>query len=158
MNLLKGVTIGNNQVQLSHLQFADDSLLFCEAEFSEVLTLKRILRCFEVVSGLKINYHKSVICGVGIPGNTLEEFAHLLNCKTHSLPLKYLGLPLGANPKRKRMWKPIVDIVKMRLAGWKRRFLSHAGRLTLVKAVLSSLPVFYLSLFKIPEGVAKELD
>ncbi|XP_028087472.1 uncharacterized protein LOC114288189 [Camellia sinensis] len=118
----------------------DDSLLFCEAEFSEVLTLKRILRCFEVVSGLKINYHKSVICGVGIPGNTLEEFAHLLNCKTHSLLLKYLGLPLGANPKRKRMWKPIVDKVKMRLAGWKRRFLSHAGRLTRVKAVLSSLP------------------
>lgn len=46
----------------------------------------------------------------------------------------------------------------MKLASWKRRFLSLAGRLTLIKAVLSSLPVYYLSLFKMPEGVAKELD
>ncbi|XP_028101439.1 uncharacterized protein LOC114300778 [Camellia sinensis] len=119
LNLLKGVVIGNNQAQLSHLQFANDSLLFCEAALSEVLSLKRILRCFEVASGLKINYHKSLVYGVGISGTALAEFAYLLNSKTQSLPLKYLGLPLGAIPKRKRMWKPVVDKFNMRLAGWK---------------------------------------
>lgn len=159
LRLPKGVSVGvNDEVQLSHLQFADDSFLLCEAEKSEVLNLKRILRCFEVASGLKINFHKSVICGIGITGSALAEFACLLNCKSQNLPIKYLGLPLGANPKRKKTWKPVVDKVKLRLAGWKMKLLSFAGRLTLVKAVLSSIPVYYLSLFKLPEGIAKELD
>ncbi|CAL5432957.1 unnamed protein product [Camellia sinensis] len=159
LRLIKGVSIGaNDEVHLTHLQFADDSLLFCDADLSEVLNLKRILRCFEVASGLKINYHKSVLCGIGISGSALPEFAGLLNCKTQNLPIKYLGLPLGANPKRKNTWKPVVDKVKLRLAGWKMKLLSFAGRLTLVKAVLSSIPVYYLSLFKLPEGIAKELD
>ncbi|XP_028095431.1 uncharacterized protein LOC114295410 [Camellia sinensis] len=131
LSLLKGVIIGNNQVQLSHLPFADDSFLFCEAELSEVLSLKRILRCFEVASRLKINYHKSMVCGVGFSDSALEEFVSLRNCKTLSLPLKYLGLPLGANPRRKRMWKPVIEKFKLRLAGWKMR---------------------------LPEGIAKEID
>ncbi|CAL5439736.1 unnamed protein product [Camellia sinensis] len=131
LNLLKGVSIGFNQVRLSHLQFADDSLLFCEAELSEVLALKRLLRCFEMASGLKINYHKSVVCGVGVSISELAVFASLLNCKTQTLPLKYLGLPLGANPRRKKTWQPVINKFKLRLAGWKRRLLSFAGRLIL---------------------------
>ncbi|XP_028106830.1 uncharacterized protein LOC114305894 [Camellia sinensis] len=159
LRLLKGVSVGaNDEVKLSHLQFADDSLLFCEVELLEVLNLKRILRCFEVASGLKINYHKSVVCGIGISGSALTEFAFLLNCKTQNLPLKHQGLPLGANPRRKKTWKPIVAKVKLRQAGWKMRLLSYVGRLTLMKAVLSSIPVYYLSLFKLTKGIAKELD
>ena len=158
LGLLKGVVFGDNNVVVSHLQFADDSLLFCDAVWSEVLNLKRILRCFEIVSGLKINYHKSVICGFGISESVLHEFAGMLNCKVKSAPIKYLGLPLGASPHRKLIWKPVLDKIKLRLAGWKRRFLSFAGRLTLIKSVLSSLPVYYLSLFKIPEGIAKEIE
>ncbi|CAL5434764.1 unnamed protein product [Camellia sinensis] len=86
------------------------------------------------------------------------EFAGMLNCKVKSAPIKYLGLPLGASPHRKVFWKPVLDKIKLRLAGWKRRLLSFAGRLTLIKSVLSSLPVYYLSLFKIPEGIAKEIE
>ncbi|XP_028075237.1 uncharacterized protein LOC114277538 [Camellia sinensis] len=157
LGLVKGIHIGVNGVVVSYLQFADDSL-FCEADVQEVMNLKRILRCFEMVSGLKINFHKCVVCGVGISDSCLKNFASLLNCKTQSLPLKFLGLPLGASPRRKKVWKPVIDKIKSRLAGWKRRLLSFAGRLTLIKSVLSSLPVYYLSLFKMPEGVAKEID
>lgn len=123
-----------------------------------MLNLKRNLRCFEILSGLKINYYKSMVCGFGISESVLSEFASMLNCKSKSLPLKYLGLPLGASPHRKLSWKPVIEKIKLRLAGWKRRFLSYAGRLTLIKTVLSSLPVYYLSLFKIPEGIAKEIE
>ncbi|CAL5374865.1 unnamed protein product [Camellia sinensis] len=124
----------------------------------EVVNIKRILRCFELMSGLRINYHKSVTSGIGVQDAWLDEIAGRLNCKYQKLPFKYLGMPLGANPRRLKTWKPVVDRVKVKLASWKRRFLSIAGRLTLIKAVLSSLPVYYLSLFKIPKGVAKELD
>ncbi|GMQ01732.1 hypothetical protein CsSME_00048274 [Camellia sinensis var. sinensis] len=55
--LVKGIHVGGNGVVVSHLQFGDDSLLFYEADMQEVMNLKRILRCFEMVTGLKINYH-----------------------------------------------------------------------------------------------------
>lgn len=89
---------------------------------------------------------------------SLHSFAHHLNCKVLDLPLKFLGLPLGANPGRKSTWKPVLDSVRARLSGWARKTLSFAGRLTLIKSVLSSLPVFYLSLFRMPEGVARDFE
>ncbi|XP_028079847.1 uncharacterized protein LOC114281552 [Camellia sinensis] len=137
LRLLKGVIIRDNQVVFSHLQFADSSLLFCQVEVSEVLFLKRALRCFELASGLKINYHKSVLCRIDTSDSSLSEFASLLNCKTQKLPLNYLGLPLGASPRRKKTWKPIVDKLKLRLAGWKKEN-----------------PI----ICRVPEGITKEID
>ncbi|XP_028079407.1 uncharacterized protein LOC114281149 [Camellia sinensis] len=128
------------------------------AEWVEVVNIKRILGCFEILSGLKINYHKSVICGIGVDDGLLHEFANRLNCLHQKLPLKYLGMRLGANPGRKSTWKPILDKCMQKLASWKRRLLSFARRLTLIKYVMSSLPIYYLSLFKIPVGVAKEIE
>lgn len=107
-------------------------------------------------SSLKINYHNRVVCGVGLTDEASKEFADKLNCLHQSLPLKYLGLPLGANPRRNRTWQPVLAKCKQRIASWKRRFLSFAGRMTLIKSVLSSLLLYYLSLFKMPVGVAKE--
>ncbi|CAL5403808.1 unnamed protein product [Camellia sinensis] len=158
MGLIQGVAIGNNGVRVTHLQFADDTIIFCEAEWVEVVTIKRILRCFEILSGLKINYHKSVIAGIGVEEGLMQSFAAKLNCVHQNLPLKYLGLPLGANPSRLSTWKPVLDKLKQKLSTWKRRLLSFAGRLTLIKSGMSNLPTYYLSLFKIPEGVAKEID
>ncbi|XP_028118811.1 uncharacterized protein LOC114316349 [Camellia sinensis] len=88
----------------------------------------------------------------------IRRFAAILNCKTSKLPLQYLGLPLGANPSRKATWKSVVDKVRSRLASWKRKLLSHAGRLTLIKSARASLLVYYLSLFKMPDGVARVLE
>ncbi|CAL5417851.1 unnamed protein product [Camellia sinensis] len=129
-----------------------------EADMDQVVVIKRVLRCFEVLSKLRINYLKSVVCGVGVVEDSLQNFARCLNCKVHRLPLKFLGLPLGSNPGNKSTWKPVLDTIRVRLSGWKRKMLSFAGRLTLIKSVLSSLPVYYLSLFKMPDGVAREVE
>lgn len=116
MGIIKGVQIGTDVVMLSHLQFAGDSILFCKAEEEEVRSLKRILRCFEVMSGLRINYHKSQVCGVGVSDESLARFVSILNCTIKKLPIQYLGLPLGANPNRKQTWKPVLDKIRSRLA------------------------------------------
>ncbi len=57
----------------------------------------------------------------------LEELADILGCKTSTLPMKYLGLPLGASFKSKNIWNPIVEKMERRLAGWKRLYLSKGG-------------------------------
>lgn len=116
LGLIKGVSVGFSEIQLTHLQFADDTLLFCEAEEAKVVTIKRILRCFEIISGLKINFHKSVLCGVGIEEALAHGFASKLNCQCKKLPLKYLGLPFRANTKSRKSWQPVVDKFKSKLA------------------------------------------
>ncbi|XP_028069533.1 uncharacterized protein LOC114272061 [Camellia sinensis] len=137
MGLIKGAAVGSIGMKITHLQFADDTILFCEADWEEVVTIKRILRCFEILSGLKINYHKSVVSGVGINEESLVDLAAKLNCLHQKLPLKYLGLPLEANPRRRRTWQPVLDKCKQRLASWKRRFLSFADN-ALWKQVICS--------------------
>ncbi|XP_028052598.1 uncharacterized protein LOC114257077 [Camellia sinensis] len=124
----------------------------------EVRNVKRILRCFELLSGLKINYHKSLVSRVGVPVEVMNEIASVLSCKVKSMPFQYLGLLLGVNPSRKASWRPMLDKARSKLAGCKRKLLSFAGRLTLIKYVLSSLPIYYLSLYKLPQGVGRELD
>ncbi|XP_028114475.1 uncharacterized protein LOC114312452 [Camellia sinensis] len=63
VGLIKGATIGLDHLGISHLQFADDTIIFCKGAKEEVLNIKRVLRCFEVMSGLKINFHKSFVYG-----------------------------------------------------------------------------------------------
>ena len=48
---------------------------------TEVTNIKRILRCFEVISGMKVNFHKSGVCGVGVENEILDECAGILRCK-----------------------------------------------------------------------------
>ncbi|GJR35218.1 hypothetical protein Tco_1210902 [Tanacetum coccineum] len=79
-------------------------------------------------------------------------------CKVESLPLTYLGLPIRSNTNRVASWKVLVDRFKAKLSGWKASLLSIGGRLTLIKCVLGSLMIYYMSIFKSPEMVIKELE
>ncbi|KAF5952992.1 hypothetical protein HYC85_010936 [Camellia sinensis] len=68
------------------------------------------------------------------------------------------GLPLGANPRRKSTWDSVVAKFQKKLSSWKRRLLSFAGRLTLIKSALSNLPLYFLSIFKMPKGIVKAIS
>ncbi|XP_062164997.1 uncharacterized protein LOC133871585 [Alnus glutinosa] len=83
---------------VSHLLFADDTLIFCDPNVEQFQDLRCLLLCFEAVWGLKINLSKSEIVLVGDVGD-VEELASILGCGVASLPIKYLGLPLGAKYK-----------------------------------------------------------
>ncbi|KAG4916659.1 hypothetical protein JHK87_054216 [Glycine soja] len=74
-----------------------------------------------------------------------------------SLPFSYLGIPIGANPRRCGLWDPILRKSETKLSRWKQRYLSYGGRVTLIKATLTSIPIFYLSFFRIPNRVAEKL-
>ena len=88
----------------------------------------------------------------------LEEFAKVLGCKASSLPSTYLGLPLGAPYKSSRVWAGVEKRFKKRLALWKRKYLPKGGRQTLIKSILSSLPIYFMSLFVIPKRVVARLE
>ena len=142
---------------MSHLLFANDTLIFCDADLDQVLFLYMILIWFEAVFGLKINLGKSKLVPVGMVHN-FDLLLTVLGCKQGTLPMKYLGLPLGAKFKDKTIWNPILEKIERRLAGWKCLYLSKGGRVTLIKSTLSNLPTYFLSLFHIPAAVANRIE
>ncbi|GKV31782.1 hypothetical protein SLEP1_g40447 [Rubroshorea leprosula] len=154
----KGVPIGSGGTMVTHLQFADDTLFFGEATEDNIWVIKCIMRTFELASGLKINFRKSELMGVGVDKSWSGKMAYRLYCKEGELLVKYLGIPIGGSQRRVAMWQPLVESVKRKLATWKGRQLSMGGRITLINSVLSSLPVFLMSVFVIPKGIIYAID
>ncbi|XP_015963081.1 uncharacterized protein LOC107487015 [Arachis duranensis] len=149
--------VGRDHIELSHLQFADDTILFCPPETETIMNYKRLLRCFELMSGLSINFDKSSLISVNCEQEWVERGCRLLGCKQAVLPVRYLGISLGANPRLVKTWKPIIDKMEEKLSLWKAKILNKAGKLVLIKSVLNSLPIYYLSLYKMPKAVADKL-
>jgi hypothetical protein len=157
---IKGFKAGpakSNGVSISHLLFADDIILFCDVEPSQLMHIRMVLTCFEAVTGLKVNMRKSEMVLVGEVAN-ITALADFLCCQVRSLPMTYLGAPLGSPFKALSIWNPILEKIEHKLAGWKRCYLSRGGRLTLLKSTLASFPTYYLSLFSVPVSVADRIE
>lgn len=146
-----------NGPKLTHLQYADDTLMFCTPDVNSLLNIKKSLILFQLVSGLKVNFHKTSMIGINVEDSWLQSAAKALLCKTGSLPLTYLGLPIGGSLNRTAIWDPVLARMEKKLASWKGNLLSIGGRTILIKASLSSLPLYYMSLFPIPKGVLEKI-
>ena len=83
---------------VSHLLFADDTILFCDAEVEQVLHVRLLLLCFQAVTGLEVNVAKSEMVPIG-EVNNVHALAEILGCRVGALPMTYLGMPLGASHK-----------------------------------------------------------
>jgi hypothetical protein len=88
----------------------------------------------------------------------IGALATILGCSVAALPMKYLGLPLGASYKATIMWNNVIEQMECRMAGWMKLYLSKGGRFTLIKCTLSNLPTYFLSLFPVPMSVARRIE
>jgi hypothetical protein len=156
-NLFKGFSVGTNGVVVSHLQYADDTICIGEASMENLWTLKAILRGFELASGLKVNFWKSSLMGINVTPQFLNIACSFLKCKQGSLPFSYLGLPVGANPRRYSTWSPLIDNLKKRLRSWGNRYVSLGGRIVVINSVLNAITIYFLSFLKVPVVVLKEI-
>lgn len=82
-----------------------------------------------------------------------KALAGVLNCKVLSFPFMYLGILIGANPRRRSTWRLIIDKYVKKLSFWKHKQLSLTGCICLINSILSSLPLF----FRIPSSVVKKI-
>ena len=144
-------------INITHLLFADDTILFCEAKKEALLHLGWILFWFEAASGLKINLDKSMVIPVGEVEGVLEMAAEI-GCRVGQLPTVYLGLPLGAPNRASSVWDGVEEKMRRRLALWKHQYLSKGGRITLIKSTLASIPLYQMSVFRMPKSMARRIE
>ncbi|KAL8465386.1 hypothetical protein ACS0TY_034766 [Phlomoides rotata] len=109
------------------------------------------------MSGLSVNFHKSRIVGININQRIVEETTRFLGCEVEQLPLSYLGLQVGISHWKISAWSNLVARVRRGLAKWKDKNLSFGGKITLIQSVLSAIPNYCLSFYRIPKLIIKEL-
>ncbi|GJW60154.1 hypothetical protein Tco_0109489 [Tanacetum coccineum] len=107
--------------------FLRNVIILSEWNQSDMENIIRILNVFYIVSGLKINIHKSNVFGVGVSSSEIVSMAACTGCEAGSLPFSYLGLPIGSNMRRIVNWQVITDRSKARLSKWKANMLSIGG-------------------------------
>lgn len=80
-----------------------------------------------------------------------------LGCGVQYLPFVYLGVPIGGNARKLKFWELVLKKIESKLAIWKCKLLSTSGRAQLIKSILNNLPIYFLSMFRIPDIVAKKI-
>lgn len=155
----KPISLSQGGPKLSHVFFADDLILFAEASVSQVRVIRRVLERFCLASGQKVSLEKSKIF---FSNNVSRELEGLISAEsgiasTRELG-KYLGMPILHKRINKDTYGEVLEKVSSRLAGWKSQTLSFAGRLTLTKAVLASIPVHFMSSIMLPASTLEKLD
>ena len=118
------------EVSISHLLYADDTMVMCNAEPEQLMYVRLVLTGFEAITGLKVNLAKSEMVPIGEVEN-LQVLADILYCRIGKFPMTYLGIPLGSNFKALSIWNPIIEKMEKWLARWQRLYLSKGRRLTL---------------------------
>nr|GEV55568.1 RNA-directed DNA polymerase, eukaryota [Tanacetum cinerariifolium] len=155
--LFKGIQI-QGSMAIFHLFYADDVVFIGEWSDSNLDNIVKILKCFFLVSGPKINIQKSQVLGVGVPRNIVNQAASLIGCVVMQNPFRYLGVMVGDIMSQKLAWADTVQKLRSRLSKWKVKTLFIRGRLTLLKSVLGATPLYNISIYKVLKGVLKEME
>ncbi|KAJ1690173.1 hypothetical protein LUZ63_014328 [Rhynchospora breviuscula] len=140
------------------LFYADDSIIFFKPCTQQVHFLKMVLLVFQSISGLALNRTKSDLMITYANDTLVAEMAIAMGCRPATFPIKYLGLSLSDKRLRKSDYFPLIDRIRTKLASWSAGLLSYAGRLVLVNACLTAMPLFFMSAFLVPKWVTKEID
>lgn len=156
---LPGIRVARGCPSVNHLLFADDTMFFCRSSSSSVAALLKILRDYEELSGQCINFAKSSISfSARTPIEAKTRVKTTLQIEAEGGIGKYLGLPENFGRKKRDIFASILDRIKQKTLSWTTRFLSGAGKQVLLKAVLTSMPAYTMSCFKLPVSLCKQIQ
>ena len=158
-SVLNGIKVAPSAPVVSHLLFADDSLLFFRANRESAEEIKEVLNTYCQASGQRINMDKSSIhFAKGCRQSLREVIKDELDVHNESLSEKYLGMPTDVGASTNGAFKYIKDRVWKKVQGWLEQCLSSGGKEVLIKSVAQAIPTFSMSCFKLPRGLCQHIN
>eukprot|EP00253_Pinus_taeda_P017857 PITA_17857 len=156
---IRGLKI-TDECYLTHLLFVDDVLILLDGSIQDTSTFIHILGLFSHATGMEVNRLKSTITLVGTTTNETHMARHAFPYTPQPLDrgLKYLGYWLKPTCQKIADWVWLLAKVEKRLTCWSHKYLSRAGRLTLIKSVLEATLVFWMALAWIPRNILAKLQ
>ncbi|XP_019150981.1 PREDICTED: uncharacterized protein LOC109147777 [Ipomoea nil] len=156
---IHGCRVARGAPPISHLFFADDSLLFFKANMQETLEVKRCLTVYKKFSGQSVNFHKS---NISFSRNTVlgdrNDIANGLGVEQAEDFGKYLGLPSVIGRNRKVVFSYVEKKLRQRFGSWNKRLLSVAGKEVLLKSVAQAMPTYTMSIYLLPMTLCVSLE
>ncbi|KAL0453471.1 UNVERIFIED_CONTAM: putative mitochondrial protein [Sesamum latifolium] len=155
---IDGVAISRRAPPISHLLFADVTLLCFQATKEAMECIGEILQCYGRASGQEVNLQKSTaVFSCNIQSDQQDNLSAILGIRREEAHDKYLGLPSLVGKSRRAVFSSIRDRVWTRIQGWGDKLLSQAGKSILIKSVLQSIPTYAMGCFRLPLSLINEL-
>lgn len=148
--------IGESPIKMRTNMYADDIVLFVRPIASDITNLRQILQCFGEATCLCTIFQKSEIYPIRCDDLDITAVLGDMRARQGQLPCKYLGLRLRIGRLHRTDEQALVDKVAARMPGWKGHLLNKAVTLTLVKAVLSSIPTYHMTVFHLSQWAIKQ--
>lgn len=156
---IHGVKVARMAYVVSHLFFADDTILFTRASLEEADEIIDILQQYERASGQSINLDKTEITvSSNVSSEKRRELSLRLGVKEVEQHKKYLGLPTLIGRSKKLVFRGIMERILQKMKGWKEKSLSHAGREVLLKSVIQSIPSYAMNYFALLVTLCQEIE
>ncbi|KAK9950614.1 hypothetical protein M0R45_006095 [Rubus argutus] len=155
---LHGVRLCSGAPSISHLLFADDSLIFFKANADECVVLKDIFINYEMASGQKINFDKSCVSfSKNVMLDQQLSLASILTVERVEKHDLYLGLPMEISYSKVEAFGSITEKVQKKIQSWREKNLSAAGKEVMIKAVIQSIPTYVMSCFELPKQICQDI-
>lgn len=156
---IHGIKICRRAPIVSHLLFADDSLLFMRAVDQEVEFVKDLLHRYELASGQAINFDKSaMIFSNNVQQQRRRSLAGILGVQEKTDVGNYLGIPSLIGKNKRQTFQYIKDRIWKKVSSWKGKTLSMAGREVLIKSVAQAIPAYCMSMYLLPPSLGDEIQ
>jgi hypothetical protein len=144
---------------ISHLLFADDSLLFFKVKGDEARHIKNVLTAYEKSTGQLLNPAKSsLMLGQNVTEDEGAIVASILNVQNTSFEEKYLGLPIPEGRMKDDKFQPTKERLMEKCSDWTEKYSSGAAKEVLIKAVAQAIPTHAMSIFKFSAGLCDEFE
>lgn len=129
-----------------------------DGSLDSVQAVLQVLREFELRSGMAVSVHKSSFFASGLTKEETDLIQFSTGMPMGSLPVRYLGIPLCTKKLSLLNCEVLLQQIKSRISSWSAKSLSFAGRLLLIKTVISGITTFWCSTFILPQACVKRIN
>ena len=153
------IKASKNGPSFSHIFYADDLMLFAKANSKNCNAILEVLENFCNMAAQRINVNKSrIFFSPNVSGRKKNSICRKLGLMATQNLGRYLGFPLLHQGRNGNAFNFVIERIQNKLAGWRSKLLSKAGKLILVKAAASPIADYSMQCHALPIKVCNAVD